>query len=1214
MLNLAETISDYVRETRKLESLPSSTEGSFYPDLKTLLSAVLKSERLPFDVITSTSQSGDMPDFVLSDSSLFVGVYGEVKRADTTLSDLAVSSEQNDQIGRYLSQTGVVLLCNVRGIGLLTCEASFPREPGKPVPPNNRVLEKTVDLWSSVSGKEKVDPAAVEAVVGIITRRVTDLARIGLPADLAKILARQARDAKAAMPDDLAPVKPLLDDYRHALGLAFDVDDEKGERFFRLSLVQSIFYALFAAWILWDKEAETSESFEVEHAHQYLPMPFLDALLHDIRHPARMRHLGLEEHLTRAIKTLNRIDRPLFRSRMSFPTIDGQTTIAAITYFYEPFLEAFDPQLREELGVWYTPPEIVRYQVQRVHYLLKTELSRPRGLADPDIVVLDPCCGTGAYLLEVARCIAAELKHEGDESSLGLELARAFHERVIGFEILTAPFAIAQLQLYLLLDHLGSPPDSARRLAIFLTNALSGWHDAGNIKLNFPEMREEFDASQRVKREEKIIVLLGNPPYDRFTGAAQAEEAELVAHYKGIELVEEKNKDGSVKRDEFDQPKKKQRSESLLYREFFVRKQLLDDLYVRFIRLAEERIGENAAYGVISYISNSSYLTGRSHPLMRRSLLSNFNAVWIDNLNGDKYRTGKIIPKGLPGAGTRDDSAFTTDVDPRGIQPGTAIVTWVKQTGERTKPEETKVLYRDFWGAAALKRQGLLGSLPSGKPPEGGTVPDYEEVKPSKENRWRLAPKFVEGGFEAWPGLDEIIPAAIQGVNHNRGIEGSVIDTDKNKLADRMKAYIGAETFEAAASCFSLLAPPPRDDGKPAIAGYDPEDVWESLHKIGFDQTKVLSFLAFPLDQRFIYYETRTKLLNRPRPEYEANLNENEFLLTVPEPRKESETRPIFAACLANLHVHERGSVVFPRETKGDDLLADRDANIPEATWRALRDHFGLKGERRDDEARSFVGKLFRVAFAILHPPNYQAEHKSALSADWAHLPIPKDAGLFDRLTAAGEQVTRLLDAGRDASDVVHAVVGADRVRALGPLKRVHGEQVRPDDLKVTITYWGGGKGRWKPRAFTAEELPASEYGAAWGERTGDLYLNENAYFANVPELVWNYQLGGYPVLKKWLAYRQADRSDGQPLTDDERRWFRQIIQRVAALLALTPHLDALYQEASANCFTSAELGISPDAARERRDAKRKKAGVRKAASATKSKAKAGNKSRPPRS
>jgi predicted helicase len=65
---------------------------------------------------------------------------------------------------------------------------------------------------------------------------------------------------------------------------------------------------------------------------------------------------------------------------MTFPTIDERTTIAAITYFYEPFLEAFDPKLREDLGVWYTPPEIVRHQIRRAQYILKTELKRPRGL------------------------------------------------------------------------------------------------------------------------------------------------------------------------------------------------------------------------------------------------------------------------------------------------------------------------------------------------------------------------------------------------------------------------------------------------------------------------------------------------------------------------------------------------------------------------------------------------------------------------------------------------------------------------------------------------------------------------------------------------------------------------------------------------------------------------------------------------------------------
>src|SRR5215216_5267067 len=139
-----------------------------------------------------------------------------------------------------------------------------------------RSLENTtpsVDLWSAVAGgaRAKVDDAAIADLVEIVERWVTDYAPIAHPADLAKILAWQARDAKETIPDDLRALKPLLDDYRQALGLAFDVEDEKGDRFFRSSLVQTAFYSLFAAWVLWDKTAPVGANFEIEDAHAHLP-------------------------------------------------------------------------------------------------------------------------------------------------------------------------------------------------------------------------------------------------------------------------------------------------------------------------------------------------------------------------------------------------------------------------------------------------------------------------------------------------------------------------------------------------------------------------------------------------------------------------------------------------------------------------------------------------------------------------------------------------------------------------------------------------------------------------------------------------------------------------------------------------------------------------------------------------------------------------------
>ncbi|WP_394890071.1 N-6 DNA methylase [Mesorhizobium sp. AaZ16] len=470
--------------------------------------------------------------------------------------------------------------------------------------------------------------------------------------------------------------------------------------FFRSTLIQTAFYGLFAAWALWQREQDGT-SFSWDRINRYLRIPFLAGLFHEFRNPSRLRHLDLERHLDRATDTLNRVDLEVFRQQMTFPSLsDGDVASAAMTYFYEPFLEAFDPALKKTMGVWYTPPEVVRYQVRRAHELLKKELGRPLGLADENVVLLDPCCGTGAYILEAARCIAEELRATGEEALVGLSLLRALTSRIFGFEVLTAPFAIAQLQLYVMLSDLRAPPPNDQRLGIFLTNALTGWSDRRQLQLNFPELQQEFEAAQSIKQDADIVVILGNPPYDRQAAVRMEEEAGLIDHYKGVTYVERRRRDGVTEL--------VQERTTLLFRHWGVRKQLLNDLYVRFYRLAEREIAEERDFGLVSLITNSSWLTGRSHPIMRESLLRNFHEIWIDNLNGDKYRTGKVIPAGIAGAGTADQSVFTTESDSRGIQTGVAIATFLKRGAERSKPEETVVHYRDFWGRAASKRQQLL--------------------------------------------------------------------------------------------------------------------------------------------------------------------------------------------------------------------------------------------------------------------------------------------------------------------------------------------------------------------------------------------------------------------------------------------------------------------------------------------------------------------------
>ena len=1167
-MTLAEIGERFAREVRQLHGSVSTTEETYYPALRELCAALLDVRRLPFQVRVNTSEqrgeSGgtNRPDLAFYDRSDSPAVLGEVKRPGVGLEDLARSTDRDDQVGRYLSETGVVLLFNVRSIGLLACRPSFQRRPGSPVAVADRELLDSVDLWPSESALHRgvhVEAASLEAAADLLERAVTEFAPIARPESLALILARLARRARASLPARFDTVQTLLEDYRSALGLSFT--ERAGEEFFRSSLIQTAFYALFAAWTLWHRKGD-GRPFEWEHLEEYLKIPFLGKLFYEFRHPDRLAELGLATHLDRAAEALGRVDREAFFSAFTYggwrePDGDASAPATAITYFYEPFLEAFDPDLRKELGVWYTPPEIVRYQVRKADQLLKTELGCPRGFADEHVVVLDPCCGTGAYLLEVISCIAEDLLSRGEDGLLAAELLHAVTQRVIGFEILTAPFVITQMQIYLLLADLGVPPGTGDRPAVYLTNALTGWDEAEQIRLNFPELAQEHEAARAVKRDAPILVVLGNPPYNRFAGTALDEEADLVDHYKGITRVPRRDRQGNLTIGRDGRPVLVQQGDSALYSKWGIRKHLLDDLYIRFFRLAERRIGEVGRAGVVSFISNSSYLTGRSHPIMRESLLRNFDEVWVDNMHGNRLASERT-----PWGGSCETLFSSSSA--AGIRVGTAITTFLRH-GDGRSEDPTRVWYRDFWGKAHDKRHALLRSL---APETNNTTmrPDlpegprqYEPIHPAAASRWMLRPRDENVGFESWASVDELFPISFQGVNTNRGLEGSVVDQGREPLAHRMEEYFASDFDEIANRWPELTAP---------RAGYDPKKVHGELKRVtSFQPSRIVPHLMFPLDQWWLYYETESKLLNRRRPEFWDNLADNEFLVTVPQPRRASESLPLLARTLVDLHVHDRGSVCFPAWTKSSAELLDHSGpNLAPGLLAVLAD-IGLS--RDDADGAKLVSKLFRVVLALTHAPQYQIDHAEALSQDWAHVPIPRDHGAFEALVRAGDTVSALLDPGSNPDAAIAELLGSDVSRGLGVLRHKERTTLRTEDLDVTVSYFGAAKGRWLSRMHGDDEsLPP-----VLGPTTGDLYLNDDVFLSHVPEAVWKYELGGYPVLRKWLGYRHHNRL-GRPLMLSEARHLRSIVQRLASLIVFGSQLDRLYEQAAAGALTAEQLGL----------------------------------------
>jgi hypothetical protein len=535
--------------------------------------------------------------------------------------------------------------------------------------------------------------------------------------------------------------------------------------------------------------------------------------------------------------------------------------------------------------------------------------------------------------------------------------------------------------------------------------------------------------------------------------------------------------------------------QTLLFSRWRIRKHLLDDLYIRFFRLADIRIGEKARFGVVSFISNSSYLAGRSHPIMRESLLEHFDKVWIDNLHGNRIASERTPD------GQSCETIFNTEGVGPGIKVGTAVSTFVKR-GSATNGT-AKVFVRDFWGRAAKKRAALLSSLEmdSWSPDELRSASEksegprsYQELHPTQAAGWKFT-SVCHGGFDDWPSLDDLFPRSFQGVNPNRGLNGTVIDVDAASLKARMQDYFSDMEFDELRTLHPNFCKP-RARCKPKITR---KKLLEAEH---FEEKKVLRYVAFPLDTRWIYYETKAKLLNEPRQELGKHLDENEFLVGTPQARRVSESRPLLVRGLFDLHLHDWGSVGFPAEVNPEQdgglfraaETLKKSANLAAAAWLNLKTAWKLGGDVQGVEAKGVCRSLFRYCIAISHAPQYESDHKDQLAQGWPHIPLTKEAALFKKTAALGEQVSQLLDPLAEPGTILKALLGK-AAKKLAVVESKNGGSFDEAALKVKYSYYGPAMGRWEERPPQDTETLHPE----WGEVTGNLYLNKEVFLSHVP-------------------------------------------------------------------------------------------------------------------
>ena len=1097
----------YFAHLRSIRASGGATgERSYYPPLATLLDAVGSNLQPKVFCVTELAHQGaGHPD---------VGLYashqrqkGKVKQGQVPehgvmeikpAGDDAWVTAEGSQVSQYWDHYRLVLVTNTRDFVLLGEDAE-----GQSARLETFRLAGSADEFEQRLQHPRAFARDVGAAFGeYLCRALSHRARLSEPRDLAWLLASYARDglARVEAAGDASSLTAVRSALEEALGVKFE--GERGTAFFRSTLVQTLFYGVFSAWVLWSRQTPPPTGrFNWHEAVWHLRAPVLRALFQQLSDPGRLQPLGLVEVLDWTAAALDRVDRDSFFAKFN----EGE----AVQYFYEPFLEAFDPALRKQLGVWYTPAEVVRYMVARVDRALKDDLGIEDGLAAENVYVLDPCCGTGAYLAETLKRIAANLEGKGLGALAGARVKRAATHRVFGFEIMPAPFVVAHLQVGLTMQALDAPlsEDGNERAGVFLTNALNGWEPRTQKHLPFPELEEERHRADQVKQETPVLVILGNPPYNGFAGMAVDEERELSEAYRTTRQVRRPEGQG------------------------------LNDLYVRFFRMAERRIAERTGRGIVCFISNYSWLDGLSFTGMRERYLEVFDAIRIDCLNGDRYKTGKTTPDGRP-----DPSIFSTPGDPVGIQVGTAVTTLVRKSDH---VPAVSVRFRHLWG------QAKLSDLTDTAEAEPAAL--YDTIEPSLRLGLPFASVAVNSSWSDWPSLPDLFPVSFPGVKTSR--DSFLMDHDLDALTKRIENYFNPDLSheDMARQHPSVM------DGTRRFDAHAVRDTL--LQRGGPIATGFVRHCYRPFDNRWLYWEAETKLLDEKRSDYKQHVFDGNLWLSSSQHlrRGSEEPQACFAPHIGSLHLIERGANMVPAwlHDEGLALDANRDHRRPNLSPAA---------QRYLDRLNLGVEDLFHHVLAVLHDPTYLDANAGALRMEWPRIPMPGwpdgDApGAADELAASaarGRELARLLDSEIPVSGVtagaLHPELAAVAVPATGD-----GHNMTGDDFAVTAG-WGHfgtgdavmpGHGKIQGRAYTDIEHDALVDAAdILGETTFDVHLNDNALWCNVPAAVWNYKLGGYQVLKKWLSYRES-KILGRALLPEEVQHFTDTARRIAAILLL---------------------------------------------------------------
>jgi predicted helicase len=1067
-------IRQYLREVEKIRAAGNATEHTYRPTFKTLVESFGKS-------ITATNEPKRVecgaPDFIVDSKGAPVG-YIECKDVGAALDDV----EKSDQLKRYFGSLENLILTDY-----LEFRYYFAGQR------RMHVVLARVDAKGKIKQVEDADEQLAELFSTFLT---AEAMMIGTPRDLA---ARMANIAKVI---------------RDAIERAFEIEDKGGTlhgelESFRATILsqitpkqfadmyaQTVCYGMFSARV--NVPDAKAAAFSREHAAYDLPAtnPFLREVFDYIA------GTKLDVSIVWAVDLLAEILR---RSDMAEILKDfGKATRQQdpVVHFYETFLAAYDPALRQSRGVYYTPEPGVSYIVRSIDAILKSDFACPAGLADNSkiaiqvadptrkggkarqevhrVQILDPAAGTGTFLYVTIRLI-----HDALSASRGIwagergYVAQHLLPRLYGFELMMAPYAVAHMKLGWLLKDTGYDFAVSERLRVYLTNTLEEAEIvAGPLLALADQIAREANAASKVKTECPIMVVMGNPPYSGHSANKNQWSKDLITRKLPGD-------DGSPGYFECDGRPLGERNPKWL-----------NDDYVKFIRFGQYRV-ERTGYGILAFITNHGYLDNPTFRGMRRSLMHTFDDIYMLDLHGNAKKKEKAPD------GSKDENVFD-------IMQGVSIGIFVKKPGRSRKT--CTVRHADLFGLRAGKYAWLAEH----------SIPDtrWDTLKPqSPFYLFQTQDDALLGEYERSRKLTQVFPVNVLGFQTHR--DHFAIDFEEEQVRGRIcdlrnKALTDGELLE-----------------RYAIADNRDWHIAESRAKILAETAwdKYLSKCLYrPFDIRFCYFSEIT--MDYPRRELLSHVfqRDNLTLLTPRQLGIEGYShllcsRIVAESCVVSSKTKEQNYVfplyLYPSAERGDDKWfsdgpgpgkGGRRANLsPDFVAefaQELRLAFVPDGE--GDLEKTFGPEdVFHYAYAVFHSPTYRRRYAGFLKIDFARLPLTADKALFARLCGLGAEL-----------------VGLHLLERVPPPQATYPQ---PGDNVVD-------KPRYKPP--TAQD-------------PGRVYVNKDQYFENVPPGVWEFHVGGYQVCEKWLKDRK-----GRTLGYDDIETYRKITEALRQTLRLAAEID----------------------------------------------------------